>query len=350
MVNCLLQILLFIICLYMIRHEPTRKNKFIFLNFSLFFSVSILFHIYNFVGTIFFKAEPFARFYVSQYIGFALYYFLLTFGIVYLAIDAIFGDSKLAHKYFLALSIVGTFFVFYYSPIISDPKFLYNTEDILDWKELSKSYDSYQEKTGIVPGPLLLAQMTEIVNRQVEQSEKAISTEAKLARVNDLYPYLAGSNYKILLYRPLYMNTIYMCVMSLGFILLFFGYQYVKDPPQGAYIEKIMFLFLIFCSLEILHSWSFIKAVEWQSFVRIFSIGEYFSLGVISLMVFAFWARLRFISSPKGEYYEQEIASSPQSVTRWRDGIDNIIIDSFFNRKAILGRMFVDPSTKEAKT
>jgi hypothetical protein len=47
-----------------------------------------------------------------------------------------------------------------------------------------------------------------------------------------------------------------MSVIGIGFILLFFGYQYMKDPPQGAYIEKMMFLFLLFCSMEILHAWS----------------------------------------------------------------------------------------------
>ncbi len=59
-----------------------------------------------------------------------------------------------------------------------------------------------------------------------------------------LAPYLEGDNWMVLLAKPLYLGHISMNVLLIGFILLFFGYQYKKDPPQGAYIDKMMFLFL----------------------------------------------------------------------------------------------------------
>lgn len=150
----------------------------------------------------------------------------------------------------------------------------------------------------------------------------------------------------ILVYKPLYMNVIYMCILSLAFILLFFGYQYMKDPPQGAYIEKIMFLFLVFCSLEILHAWAFVKSLEWQAFAETMRIGQYVSIAVLLLIALFFALRLRFITSVKGEFYEQELALSPSGVTRWRDSLDNLVIEKFLDRKVLLGRMFVSPLKK----
>jgi hypothetical protein len=131
-----------------------------------------------------------------------------------------------------------------------------------------------------------------------------------------------------------------MCILSVGFILLFFGYQYSKDPPQGAYIEKIMFLFLIFCTMEILHAWSYIKSVEWQSFYEIMDAGQVISVGILLLIGLVFTLRLKFITSPKGEFYEREIIENPQEVTRWRDALDDLVLEYFLTRKNVLGRLF----------
>jgi hypothetical protein len=57
-----------------------------------------------------------------------------------------------------------------------------------------------------------------------------------------------------------------------------------------------------------------------------------------------FLLRLRFITSANGEFYEQEIAASPMGITRWRDTLDNILVEKFFNRKVLLGRLLVDPT------
>ncbi|MEK7250960.1 MAG: hypothetical protein AAB209_11125, partial [Bacteroidota bacterium] len=165
-------------------------------------------------------------------------------------------------------------------------------------------------------------------------------------RVEDLYPYLSGSNYMTLLLKPIYLNAIYMCLLGVGLILLFFGYQYKKDPPQGAYIEKMMFFFLMFCTLEVFHAWSFIKTIEWQSSLQIFEIGQFLSAVILAIIAIFFALRLRFITSPSGEFYEHEIVESPSSVTRWRDALDNLVIAHFFRRNELVGRFFVDPKLR----
>jgi hypothetical protein len=56
--------------------------------------------------------------------------------------------------------------------------------------------------------------------------------------------------------------------------------------------------------------------------------------------------RLRFITSANGEFYENEVIDSPRSITRWRDIVDDLVVDKFFNRKLVLGRLMVDPGAK----
>jgi hypothetical protein len=117
----------------------------------------------------------------------------------------------------------------------------------------------------------------------------------------------------------------------------------MKDPPQGAYIEKIVFLMLVFCTLEALHAYSSMHVLQWNALISMIDIGSYISVFVLTLLSAFFGLRLRFVTSVKGEFYEQELALSPSGITRWRDLMDNVIIEKFFNRKLLLGRFMVDP-------
>jgi hypothetical protein len=347
--SCSLQALLFIICLYIIRREPIRKNKFIFVNFALFFSLSFLAHAYFFVGkgTAFFADQEYLKLYIIQYVSFGLYFFLLAVAIIYLTMDVLFRDFQVYQKYAISICLTLMFFGYYYAPYFEDPKYLYHTADVLNYKILDANYTKYSHDFGEAPTPATLASISELYSWKHDQRTGILFQEAKLERVNALYPYLEGDNWKVLLYRPVYLDAIQMSVVCIGFILLFFGYLYMKDPPQGAYIEKIMFLFLVFCSLEVLHSWTAIKLVEWEAASSIWTVGVNVSDGALLLLVGAFSMRLRFITSVKGEFYEQELALSPSAVTRWRDSLDNLVVEKFFNRKLILGRMFVAPNRKQ---
>ena len=150
----------------------------------------------------------------------------------------------------------------------------------------------------------------------------------------------------ILMFKPFLLNAIQMSILCIGFILLFFGYQYMKDPPQGAYIEKIVFLMFIFCTLEALHAYSFIHMLQWGALISVLEVGSNVSVAVLLLLSAFFALRLRFVTSVKGEFYEQELAASPNAITRWRDLLDNVVIEKFFNRKILLGRLMVDPGSE----
>jgi hypothetical protein len=62
-------------------------------------------------------------------------------------------------------------------------------------------------------------------------------------------------------------------------------------------------------------------------------------LNLLLLLVF-FGLRLRFITSVKGEFYERELVSDSEHISRWRDAFDNLVVRHFLNPKAIHGRLF----------
>jgi hypothetical protein len=168
-------------------------------------------------------------------------------------------------------------------------------------------------------------------------------------RVSELLPYLSTENgYVPLIWKPLYLNNIYISVLCVVFIFLFFGYQYRNDPPQGAYIEKIIFLFLPYCSLEILHHYAYIRSVEYSTLIDVQQVGYYLTLLNLLLLLWFFGLRLRFITSVKGEFYERELVSDSEHISRWRDAFDNLLVRHFLNPKAIHGRLFA-PRTPRNK-
>lgn len=312
------------------------------MNFAIFFFMSVLGHVYCFVDLA--HDGGWARFYYSEYINYGVYFLFLALGIIYLAIDVLFRDFKTVYKYLIAISIAVGFFVYYYGPMLSDPLYLHHTADVKDQKDMRDAMKVFVAANNREPSADELAGITTIHVWREGREVGVLFPEETSRRVHELYPYLEGDNWKILVFKPLYMNVIHMSVVCVGFILLFFGYLYMKDPPQGAYIEKIVFLFLISSSLEILHSWSAINSLEFQSLSQVWEAGQYLSAVVFALIALAFATRLHFITSVKGEFYESELVERPSGVTRWRDSLDNIVIEKFFNRKLILGRMFIDPS------
>jgi hypothetical protein len=248
---------------------------------------------------------------------------------VYLVIDLLLHNVKTPLKYFLSTSIVLVFFVWHFMPFFTNPMYLYSTEDIRQWKVLDTFTQAHPEMTSSEE----IAANVNLKSWKDGQPVGDLYPAENVKRIEDLQPYLEGGNYMVLLYKPLYMNVIYMSVMLIFFMMLFFGYQYEKDPPQGAYIDKIMFTFLLFTSTEILHFWGYVKSIEWGLFLGLFDVGQYITVGVLALMVLFFSLRLRFITSTVGEFYEGELASNPHLVTRWHDLVDEFILKKVFNTR-----------------
>lgn len=351
-VNRLLMAVLFLICFFISKKESKRSSRFIFINFTLFFFLFVVNLLMEFVGLAFLAENKFANFFFWQYVSLAQT-FILAVSLVYLVIDLMFRDYKVYQKYLATVSLVAVFFAYYFFPFLENPMHLYVTEDMKQWKTL----EAYYSNTVLAPkgehyeSPTAIELANE-VRLQSWSNGVAIGDlypEENIRRIEELIPYLEGQNWVVLFYKPWSMSSIQMNVFLIGFIILYFGYQYKKDPPQGAYIDKIMFLFLLFCSMEVLHNWGFIKSLEGASYWEMVGIGQYVTIFVVLMMVLFFALRLRFITSVHGEFYETELAANPHQVTRWRDWVDEIVLAQFFNFKLFNGRLFEHSTKNESR-
>lgn len=249
-----------IISFLILKREPNRKNKYIFLNFAIFFSLASLPPLSRLVVENLIAVNPFIGFYIYQYTNSSLFFFLAV-SIGYVVIDSLFRDFKTIQKYLLTFLVVGIFFWYYFSPLFLNPKYLYETAEVQDFTLVSRTI-SQLSKDGIVnPSPEEVASLLTLPAWNEGKQIGTLFAEANVERIRELYPYLQGNNYILLVYRPLFLGVTYMSVFCVIFIFLFFGYQYRKDPPQGAYIEKIIFLFLPYCSLEILHNYGYVQSI-----------------------------------------------------------------------------------------
>jgi len=334
-INQSIQTLLFVISIFILFKEPNKKNKYIFLNFTIYFSLSFLSFLYNFVGKSILTDEKYSRHLFFQYLSIA-YILILSIAVLYLVIDLIFRDYKIYQKYIASIIIVLGFVGYFYYPILNNPLYLYSTEDIKQFKTI----DAYVSTNKEISNPVELANRVTLQSWKNGNAVGDLYPEENLRRIEWLFQYLEGDNYKILLWKPIYINCMMMDALLVGFILLFFGYQYKKDPPQGAYVDKIMFLILLLQSMDILHNWGFIKSVEYGSFTELFIVGQYITIFAELMMILFFSLRLRFITSVQGEFYETELAANPHQISRWRDWVDNLVLSQFFNYKVFNGRLF----------
>ncbi|HWP82537.1 MAG TPA: hypothetical protein VNN76_07770 [Bacteroidota bacterium] len=326
--------------------EEVPRNKAIFINFGVFFLFTLHSYLYPFWGKAIFSDSPFASVYFFQYGPNAASYFFMAFAILYVVIDTLFSKFRIYQKYLLTLVIVGGTFTYYYYPILSNPRYLYQTPDILDYKAVSSAIQDL-ERAGITkPSQEQIAESADLYAWNDGVQVGTLFIDKKIARVKEILPYLEGENYLVLIFKPLFTNVIYMNVLCIVFILLFFGYQYKNDPPQGAYIEKIIFSFLPYCSLEIVHFFGYIKSVEFAEYLQFHSIAVYLSLLNVLLLLVFFSLRLRFITSVTGNFYERELVSDPEHTSRWRDSIDSLIVRHFLNPKTLHGRFLAPRSAK----
>ncbi len=338
--NRALQFALLLLSFYLVRKDPNRKNRYIFLNFIFVFSVSIFTYLYDFIGVSILTESRYAAHYLNQYSTIAFQLFL-AFAILYILFDIAFHTLKTRYKYALTLAVTLFVSVFYFSDYVRDPLYLYSTNDIKQWKSLSQvvPYDAP------LPSAVDLAGTVKLQEYENGQAVRTLTPEENLNRIDDLLPYLENDNWIILLFKPLYFNTIKVNVIVIGSIILFFLFQFRRDPPQGAYIDKIMFLMLLLSSMEILHNWGFISSVEVSSWSEIFNYSQYITVLMLFVTAVLFALRLRFVTSPQGEFYETELATNPQGVSRWIDRIDRLVLTRF-SHNSLQGRLFQSPSAK----
>lgn len=337
-----------IIAFYIARKENVAKNKPIFINFAVLFVANALIFLSYFFGYAFFSDEnSLASTNFYQYFTLGFGFFALAFAIVYVVFDTLFREYGSLQKYLMTFLVVGGFFAYYYQDILADPMYIFRTPDVSDCMTVYNKVDEMSSSGITNPTVDQVAAELSLPAWKDGREVGTLFAEENIQRIREILPFTRGENtWTLLAFRPLYKNVIYMSVLCVVFIMVFFGYQYKKDPPQGAYIEKIIFLLLPYLSFEILHNFAFIKSVDLESFSQLRTIGHYLTCLNIFLLVVFFSLRLSFISSIKGEFYERELVSDPEHISRWRDSIDNLVVRHFLNPQTIHGRLFAPRETK----
>ncbi len=344
LISLSIQNLLFYFSLFIFLNEPTRKHKFIFLNFTLFFANSFL-QVLNHLGFLsIFHMSAYSSVYFFQYL---YMFFTLTFAfaIGYLVFDLLFHNFKIYQKYIVTAAVVFGVGIFYFHPFLENPQssekpFIYTTENVQKFRIIKDAKEEFIKQHNREPNANEIATLVTLPAISDGEVVGQLYPEANLKQIEKLLPYTKKNGWLILLYQPFYFKIIYMDIFVILFILLYCGYQYAKDPPQGAYIDKMMYIFLVIFSLDILHQWAVIKSVEYAGYIELFGIGQYFSAGFFAMLVILFYARLKFIKSVVGEFYEVEIQENPEKITRWIDGIDKYILKHFTNSKDFNRRLF----------
>lgn len=331
---------------YIFRREPNRKNSFIFLNFGFFFILLAISPHASVFSRLFNTFNQYSSFFTFQYLT-SVFYFVLTAAIGYLVIDTLFREAATIVKYGVVLGLVGLLFVSYFSPIYLNSKYLYATSDIKDFSTISRGIKQLEGEGVKEITPELVANRISLPAWRGEENIGTLHEAAEINRIRQVAPYFEGNNFVLLVYKPLFLAVTYMNVACVFLILLFFGYQYRKDPPQGAYIEKIAFVFLPYASLEILHNYGYVLSIEFDIYVQLHNVGLYLTLANLLLILLFFSLRLSFISSIKGEFYEQELVSDFEHISRWRDSIDNLVVRYFLDPKTFHGRLL---APREAKS
>lgn len=323
-----------IVCFFVAINEIKYGMRVIFLSLSIFFFVTAIgWSISALIGKAFLVEENYGYFYFKQY-QWAIYYFLLLLVVSLGVLEVISRGPKLFQNVLLSFIIAGAPFSYFYYPIFENPLHLYSVPDAKDFSALNQAASRLVEK----------GQSIRIEELKSEVKFPSLSSEHTLEekhhRVMNLYPYLEGKNYVLLMYKPLYSSALSMSIIAVGLLLFMLLYKYKIDLPISAYLDKILVAFVPICVLEGLHSLVFLNSVNYDSFIRAFTLGTI--LTRLSYLILLFFITLRyfFLMSPTGYFYEQKIMTNPQHVSRWRDYLDEFIIRTFLDPNKYGRRLF----------
>jgi hypothetical protein len=335
--SALLSILSFLVS----RAELERGNRLAYANFAILFGLNALLRpAYLILSDNLLRLDRFANVYFIQYYS-AQYQLLLSLSVMFAIVHSVWRFPAAVGMYSFSLTCVLGLWLLLFSPYILDPMYLYTTQDIVDFRELSNTVDRLRQSGETSPSVGDIAATVKLYKDKSDSSKEELSVVERYRRVADLMPFLEKDNHRPLLLRPLNRSIVGMNALNVTAIILFLIYHYLKDPPKAAYLEKVILLFLPFCSFELLHSYVFGTLDNQETFWTTFMWGQYFSVGIMVLLMCVFSLRLRFVLSIEGHYYENRLMSDPTHITRWRDAFDNWILRQFMNPRDLDQRFLV---------
>ena len=332
-INVGLQLLLFFLSV-LIAKNSKGSQRYIFLNCSLFFGFVIPMFLCNFVGTngMLFPNSLYASLLSNLYVNKFGFNFFLVFMVGFFAIDYFFTNTKTITKYAITtgctLLIVGIFFL----PYFIQPFRLYDAEEFVKLRRLEIALATLDSTLRREP------HHDELVNGVAEATIvdrvplPAISNTEAQELVKTFSHYLKPNGNVTIFWKPIEQISMYIRCIALSIIVAVLFFFYKQNKPLGAYVDKILLLMVLFCSLEMLHCYGSMESGSYEEYKKLFEVGQYITVMNLLLFVYAFDLKRRFVCSVTGKYYERIIQESPEKITRWRDELDTYILKSFLTK------------------
>lgn len=295
-----------VFCFFVAMREINRRTAFVFTYLAIFFLfIGLSWSVDALMGKAFFQSDPFANVYWKQY-QWAIYYFLLLLFIFLGAMEVVTRKLGIFRKFLLSFCLAGVPFVLLNYPFFLNPNHLYSCPEFLDFTALRQAINRAEEMGSTIPDINQLATEVDL------PSQTGSETFAqKLQRVSQIFPYLKGKNYVLFIYRPVYLNALYMSILCLIILLSMLWYSYWNDWPKSAYVEKVLMAFIPICALECFHAYTFFSITNFQIFQQILVVGTILTRISYAFVLFLLVLRLNFISSPAGNFYENKLNTDP---------------------------------------
>jgi hypothetical protein len=322
--------LLGVVCYLLFRTEPKNKARAVLLNFAFFFEANVLivpvFYVLNLTVLKMKDADNYAY----QFQG-RMYYMLLSISVVYLFLDRLALLRRTYVKYLITLLIaIGACGAIYHR-YLENPDYLRDTTEIADFIKVRDAITVLKKAGSLDPSAEQVVNLIETKLAGGVKDSVGANYEGRLKSVVNALPYIRGEDYATLYWKPLHMDFFWMSVICTCFLVSSMAFKYIKDPPEGAYVEKIVWCLFAFCAFEALHAYAFTQIIRWEALLKAIELGRYVSFLIMTILLVLFAMRLRFVHTVEGNYYERRLLSDPSRISRWRDAFDNWVLKQFMN-------------------
>ncbi|GEM_PF-2321043 len=349
-VNAGLQLLLFILSIQIAKNCDSQQ-RYVFINFSVFFGFTLLLFATVFVGYSLFPGSLSAGAIYHVYVNKIGLNFTLLFALVFLSVEYYRPYWRAGRKYLITTTSTLALLAVFFYPYLFDPLHGRVEREYVAICKLTSAHSNFVKEFGREPVANDLAD-TLIAASSANGNTLFRTKHDAVELVEDLVPYLKAGGVITIFWKPLDLKSIYVDGIVITLIVVILISLYRQNKPFGAYNDKILLLFLIFCSVEMFDTYGSTQSSSSENYKWIYEIGQYVGIMSFLIMVYTFDLKLRFVLSVTGKYYERVLHEAPAKITRWRDEIDTFILKTFFKQTAITRQLghFVElqhPTTTE---
>lgn len=328
-----------ILAFFVGRESRVGEGKVLAFVYSMFFSLHIV------LGLTALVSAPrvigvYAAFHLIQYES-LLYNGLLLIVCTYVLGAVVLPNVSHYYRAILAVVIAGALISSASLPFLINPNHLYTLPDVTDFRIIDRAKQELSAEGITHSSPGDVAERISLSHWQGTTRIGELDSRTRLARVEELFPYLKGFDYVPLVYRPMHELHTLLSIVCIVLLAGFFVINYLRDPPKPAHFEKIHLTLLVYCVFEYFHSTTLASATTFEQVVALDRIGKYLTTIVLFLFIGLFFARARFLSLSEGVFYEERLVGNPEGISRWRDGIDNFLIRQFVFKPRLRNRFVV---------